>query len=79
MARDAFPSEKEYLEIQDLYVTDDWRNRGIGSLLMRNVIQRGLDAGLKRSMVYASNPDYGRMGRFYEQFGYRIDHLFMKR
>ena len=79
MAREAFPGQKEYLEIQDLYVMDSWRNQGIGSLLMRRVIQRGLKAGLKRSMVYTNKPDYARIGRFYERFGYRIDHLFMKR
>ena len=78
-AREAFPGEEAYLEIQDLYVAPSLRNRGIGSLLMRTVIQRGLEAGLTRSMVYTNNPDYARIGRFYERFGYKIEHLFMKR
>ena len=79
MADEAFPGEEAYLEIQDLYVSPSFRNRGIGSLLMRTVIQRGLEAGLTRSMVYTNNPDYARIGRFYERFGYKIDHLFMTR
>ena len=79
MADDAFPGEEAYLEVQDLYVTPSLRNRGIGSLLMQTVIQRGLEAGLTRSMVYTNDPDYARIGRFYERFGYKIDHLFMKR
>ncbi len=79
MADEAFPGEEEYLEVQDLYVAPRFRNQGIGSLLMQTVIQRGLDAGLTRSMVYTNNPDYARIGRFYERFGYKIDHLFMKR
>ena len=79
MAHEAFPGEQAYLEVQDVYVTPSFRNRGIGSLLMRVVIQRGLEAGLTRSMVYTNNPDYAQIGRFYERIGYRIDHLFMKR
>ena len=79
MADEAFPGEEAYLEIQDLYVTPSLRNRGIGSLLMQTMIQRGLEAGLTRSMLYTNNPDYARIGSFYERFGYKIDHLFMKR
>jgi len=45
---------------------------------MSAIMQRGRDAGLKHSMVYSSNADYSRIGRFYEKFGFRIDHLFMK-
>jgi GNAT superfamily N-acetyltransferase len=79
MAREAFPDVSGYLEVQDLYVAPDHRNKGIGSLLMTNILKRGREAGLTHSMVYSSNVDYQRIGRFYEKFGYRIDHLFMKR
>ncbi len=79
MADEAFPGEEAYLEVQDLYVKPSLRNRGVGSLLMQTVIQRGLEAGFTRSMVYTNNSDYARIGSFYERFGYKIDHLFMKR
>ncbi len=79
MARESFPGDEAYLEIQDLYVTPSFRNQGIGSLLIRAMVQRGLEAGLTRSMVYTNNTDYSRIGRFYERFGYKINHLFMSR
>jgi ribosomal protein S18 acetylase RimI-like enzyme len=79
MARGSFPGQDTYLEVQDLYVAPAFRNQGIGSRLMRAVLDAGIAHGLRHSMVYTSNADYARAGRFYERFGYRIDHLFMKR
>jgi len=78
LARDAFPNSSAYLEIQDLFVKPEHRNKGIGSLLMTSILKRGRDAGLMHSMVYSTNSDYARIGRFYERVGFRIDHLFMK-
>jgi GNAT superfamily N-acetyltransferase len=79
MARGSFPGQDSYLEVQDLYVSPSFRHQGIGSRLMTAVLDAGVSHGLRHSMVYTSNVDYPRTGRFYERFGYRIDHLFMKR
>lgn len=79
MARESFPSQDVYLEVQGLYVAPSHCNQGIDSRLMRSVLDCGVKHGLHRSMVYTSNHDYARTGRFYERFGYKIDHLFMKR
>ena len=79
MAHDAFPGEAGYLEVQDIYVAPERRNCGIGSSLLATVLRRGAARGLNRSMVYSTNEDYARIGRFYERCGYRVHHLFMKR
>jgi ribosomal protein S18 acetylase RimI-like enzyme len=79
MARESFPDQPTYLEVQGLYVAPAFRNQGIGSRLMETVLARGIAHGLRHSMVYTANEDYARTARFYERFGYKIDHLFLKR
>lgn len=77
VGRCAFPDEKEYLEIQDLYVAPEFRGRGIGKKLMMTVLQLGRDNGLQRSMVYSANEDYVSIAKFYEGCGYKMWHIFM--
>ena len=77
IGRAAFPSGQDYLEVQELYVLPEYRNRGIGTRLVREVLSRGRANGLDKSMVYSSNPDYVRTAPFYERCGYRMWHIFM--
>ena len=77
MGKDAFPNDREYLEIQDLYVMPSARGRGVGTQLMNTLLQKARDYGLARSMVYSANKDYARIAHFYEKFNYRMWHIFM--
>ncbi len=77
IGHDAFPDDEIYLEIQDLFVREDERGEGIGTALVRAVLERARAAGIHRSMVYSGNADYVRIARFYERCGFRMWHIFM--
>jgi GNAT superfamily N-acetyltransferase len=77
IGRDAFPSAEWYLEIQEIFVREKNRGDGIGSMLVRSVLERGKAAGITRSLVYSANEDYVRIARFYERCGFRMWHIFM--
>ncbi|MBN1554373.1 MAG: GNAT family N-acetyltransferase [Phycisphaerae bacterium] len=77
MGKDAFPKDKEYLEVQDVYVAAAHRGRGVGTQMMQTLLQKARAAGLDRSMVYSANKDYVQIARFYERVGFRMWHIFM--
>jgi GNAT superfamily N-acetyltransferase len=77
IGRDAFPNDERYLEIQDVFVRQDERGEGIGTALVRSVLQRAQTSGVARALVYSGNADYARIARFYERCGFRMWHIFM--
>ena len=77
IGRDAFPEDESYLEIQELFVREGARGEGIGSALVRAVLERARAAGVRRSLVYSANADYVRIARFYERCGFSMWHIFM--
>ena len=74
-----FPGETHYLVVEDLCVGAAFRGQGIGTALMRTVLQKATDAGIARSLVYSGNKDYARIARFYEKCGFRMWHILMRR
>jgi len=68
-----------YLEVQDLYVAPGHRGRGVGTLLMRHLLQIADNRGISGSLVYSANRDYARTARFYESLGYDMWHIHMTR
>jgi GNAT superfamily N-acetyltransferase len=80
IADGAFESgPQRYLEVQDLYVQQQHRNRGVGSALVAEMCSRAASRGVRCSMVYSANDDYVRTARFYEKCGFRMWHIFMTR
>jgi GNAT superfamily N-acetyltransferase len=77
LGRDAFPDDNEYLEVQDLFVSEANRGTGAGSTLIKELLAIARSAGIRRSMVYSANADYMRIARFYENCGFRMWHIFM--
>jgi ribosomal protein S18 acetylase RimI-like enzyme len=70
---------EKYLEVQDLYVLPEHRNRGMGSAMVGDLYVRAKARGLTCSMVYSANLDYVRAARFYEKCGFRMWHIFLTR
>jgi GNAT superfamily N-acetyltransferase len=62
----------EYLEVQDLYVAPEHRGCGIGTALMRALLEQAEEAGLEQWTVYTGNRDWRRIMAFYERFGFRM-------
>ena len=71
--------EPRYLEVQDLYVEAPSRGRGIGTRLVRRLLEIAAANGVSGSLVYSANHDYARTARFYETCGYRMWHIHMTR
>lgn len=68
-----------YLEVQDLYVSPGHRGQGVGTTLMRRLLEVARGRGVEDSLVYSANRDYVRTARFYEKFGYDMWHIHMTR
>lgn len=82
MLPDMFPGCKRFLQIQELYVLPQYRSRGVGAALVREVIRRGRAAGLPHVMVYtdgtdATGDDYFRRIRFYQHCGFHLFQTFL--
>jgi GNAT superfamily N-acetyltransferase len=61
------PAGQAYLNIDDLYVASEWRNQGIGHVLVDRIITSAEQAGLQAAMVFTATKDIHRILRFYEQ------------
>ena len=46
MGKDAFPNDSEYLEVQDVYVVPARRGRGLGTKLMKALLDRARESGV---------------------------------
>jgi ribosomal protein S18 acetylase RimI-like enzyme len=68
-----------YLEVQDLYVAQGLRSRGIGTRLLTELLARAKKAGVGNSLVYSANRDYRRTAAFYEKVGFEMWHIHMTR
>jgi GNAT superfamily N-acetyltransferase len=64
-------AEEGYLELQEVYVTPRFRNRGIGSTLVDAALIRARRNGISHSMAYTSNKNWQAGVAFYERCGYR--------
>ena len=68
-----------YLEVQNIRVAAEHRNRGIGAAMMKALLDAAAEQGVTGSLVYSSNRDYIRTARFYEKLGYEMWHIHMTR
>ncbi len=77
VAHAAFTEDDHYLEIRELYVVPRYREKGVGSLLVRTELERARKNGIPRSMVCTAGGRSMDKVRFYEQCGYTISHVYM--
>jgi ribosomal protein S18 acetylase RimI-like enzyme len=62
------PPQECYLEY--LWVAPDFRQAGLGSILLRTVLDRLRNSGIHTVWLYTLNSNYGAM-RFYQRFGFQ--------
>jgi ribosomal protein S18 acetylase RimI-like enzyme len=65
---EAMPPHECYLEY--LWVAPDFRQAGLGSILLRTVLDRLRDSGVHTVWLYILNGNHGAM-RFYHKFGFQ--------
>ncbi len=64
------PDGERYLDVHEVFVHIDHREKGVGDSLMEALLSRSESEGINRSMVGSNNIDWIRTYRFYERHGY---------
>lgn len=64
------PEGERYLDVHEVFVHIDHREKGVGDRLMEALLSRSESEGINRSIVGSNNVDWLRTYRFYERHGY---------
>ncbi len=73
------PEGEQYLNVDEVYVHADHRDKGLGTRLVQALLDKAEAAGIVRSMVGSNNVDWLATYRFYERHGYRMQSIQMYR
>lgn len=65
------PEGESYLEIDDLYVSPEFRRRGVGSGLITQILGRAKERGVAYALLYSASKDIRSILRFYERHGFQ--------
>ena len=66
-----FPPGEQYLEVDDIYVIPEFRNRDVGSALLKALVHTAQENGVQRFLVYSATKDFQRIVSFYQDHGFR--------
>jgi len=66
------PAGQRYLEVEDLYVRADLRERGLGGRLLDRALREAVERGVERALVYSSNRAWARTVAFYRRHGFEM-------
>lgn len=64
------PEGESYLEIDNLYVSPDYRRQGVGSGLVNSCLAQAKDAGAAYALLYSAAKEIHTVLRFYEQHNF---------
>jgi ribosomal protein S18 acetylase RimI-like enzyme len=65
------PDGESYLEIDDLYISPEFRRRGVGSGLVNQPLAQAKQQGVAYALLYSAAKDVRGILRFYEQHGFQ--------
>jgi ribosomal protein S18 acetylase RimI-like enzyme len=65
------PAGGSYLEIDNLYVSPEFRRRGVGGGLITQLLARAKRQGVAYAALYSASKDVHGVLRFYEQHDFR--------
>ena len=65
------PEGASYLGIDNLYVSPEFRGRGLGSDLLTRSLARAKEQGVSYALLYSAAKDIHSILRFYEQHGFQ--------
>lgn len=63
---------EKYLEIDEVYVLPDYRNRKVGHTLVDQLLQSAEAGGVTRSLVYSASKQWREIIGFYEKHGFKM-------
>ncbi len=65
------PEGAGYVEVDNLYVSPEYRGRGVGSRLISRVLAEAKEQGVAYALVYSAAKDIHSVLRFYERHDFR--------
>ncbi|MCL2831770.1 MAG: Dam family site-specific DNA-(adenine-N6)-methyltransferase [Treponema sp.] len=75
-----FPKGAEYLSVNDLYISKDYRSKGIGANLLSMTEEKAREYGLQDIFISSATKDAAAVREFYQRNGYGVwTTLFYKR
>ena len=74
-----FSAGERYLEVDDLYVSPEMREQGIGGRLLDELLAQAGREGIQRFLAYSSSRDTGAILRFYRKHGFETWYVRMFR
>jgi len=72
-----FEDQEKYFELEDLYLVSGERQRGLGSLLLSEIMDRVKADGVERFLLYSSTKNLKPLINFYEGHGFKTWHVKM--
>jgi ribosomal protein S18 acetylase RimI-like enzyme len=66
-----FADGTAYIEIDDIYIHPEYRDRGIGGELLDAILKAAAENGIERSLVYSASKDMDKSIGFYRAHGYQ--------
>jgi ribosomal protein S18 acetylase RimI-like enzyme len=71
------PEGGRYLEIDNIYVKPDFRNKLIGGQLIESLFQVAEQNGIKRFLVHSATKDMDKIVNFYRSHGFKTWYIQM--
>ena len=65
------PEGERYVQIDELYVQQGLRNRGIGGRLLKSLLRAARGRGMERFRAYSATKDVDRILAFYRRHGFK--------
>jgi GNAT superfamily N-acetyltransferase len=72
-----FSNGQLYIEVDDIYVSHNCRNTGLGSLLLEKLLDTAKENGIERSLIYSSTKDIDGIIKFYRKHDYKTWYIQM--
>lgn len=66
-----FNDGQSYIEVDDIYVLQSSRDKGLGSLLLDKLLDVAKENGIERSLIYSSTKDMDSIIKFYKKHDYK--------
>lgn len=72
-----FNNGENYIEVDDIYVSQERRYTGLGSLLLDKLIEVAKENGIERSLIYSSSKNMDNIIKFSRKHDYKTWYIQM--
>lgn len=66
-----FCDGQTYIEVDDIYVIQKYRDSGLGTLLLDKLLDLAKENGIEKSLIYSSTKDIDSIVSFYKKHDYK--------